>query len=91
MDGILERLKTEPAVVFSLVEALIVLAVAFGLDLSGEQVAALVAVLAVLTGVGTRAKVTPWEPGTVTVRPSSTDPDDIGDPPEDIGTEEVDG
>ena len=59
MNNIIERLKTEPAVVFATLEALIVLGVAFGLDLSGEQVGALVAVLAVLTGVGTRAKVTP--------------------------------
>lgn len=54
MTRIIARLKNEPAVVYSLVEALLVLAVSFGLDLSAEQVGAIVAVLAVLTGVGTR-------------------------------------
>ncbi len=52
-----ERLKNEPAVLFSFVEALIALLIAFGLELTGEQTAAVVAVIAVLTGVGVRQTV----------------------------------
>lgn len=57
------RVRNEPAVLFSLVEALIALAVAFGLDLSGEQVAGVMAVVAILTGVGVRQ--TAWGPKSV--------------------------
>jgi hypothetical protein len=48
--------------------------------------------LAVVVGGGAvaRGHVTPWEPDTVVVRPSSLDPDDVGDPPEDITTETPD-
>lgn len=56
MNRIIERLRNEPAYVFALVEALVAAFVAFGLDLSGEQVAGVMAVVAVLTGVGVRAQ-----------------------------------
>ena len=53
----LTRLRNEPALIFSLVEAVVALAVAFGLQLTGEQVGAIMAVVAVLTGVSVRAAV----------------------------------
>lgn len=56
MNRIVERLKNEPAYVFALVEALVAAFVAFGLDLTGDQVAGVMAVVAVLTGVGVRSK-----------------------------------
>lgn len=50
----LTRFRNEPAVVYGLIEAVIALVIAFGLDLTGEQVAGIMAVVAVLTGVGVR-------------------------------------
>lgn len=52
-----ERIRNNPAIMFSLVEAVVALAVAFGLQLTGEQVGAIMAVVAILTGVGVRASV----------------------------------
>lgn len=50
----IDRIRNEPAVAYALVQALIALFVSFGLDLSGEQVAGIMAVVAILTGVGVR-------------------------------------
>ena len=55
----LERIKNEPAMVFSLIEAGIAIAVSFGLDLTPEQTGALFAFIAILSGVAVRSKVTP--------------------------------
>ena len=94
MDRIMYAIKRRP---FRLVEALIGVLGAVGVVLLPETEDAVYAVIGALVAAGiiggevAQARTTPWEPGTVTVRPSSTDPDDIGDPPEDIGTEEVDG
>lgn len=52
-------LKREPALVLALVQSLIAAAVSFGLDLTAEQVGALVAVTAAVFGVVTRHKVRP--------------------------------
>jgi hypothetical protein len=52
-------MKTEPAVVVSLIAALIALAVGFGLDISEEQVALIMAPVAILAGLLIRSKVTP--------------------------------
>lgn len=49
----------EPALILAAVQAVIALVVSFGLDLTGEQVGALVAVTAAVLGVITRQKVTP--------------------------------
>lgn len=49
----------EPAMIAALVQAGLALAVAFGLDLSAEQIAALVAVSAAVFGLLTRQVVTP--------------------------------
>lgn len=49
----------EPALILAAVQSIIALIVAFGLDLSAEQVGAIVAVTAAVLGVITRSKVTP--------------------------------
>lgn len=55
----LDRIRREPALVTGLVSALIALGVAFGLDLSGEQTGAIMAVTAAILAVVTRQSVTP--------------------------------
>lgn len=58
-----QRIKTllegEPVMVMAFVEAGVALAVAFGLDLTGEQVAGIFGIVAVLTGVTARQQVWP--------------------------------
>lgn len=49
----------EPAMVLAFVQCLIVLGVAFGLKLSPEQTAAILALTAVALGLITRSQVTP--------------------------------
>lgn len=59
MTKIWQRLREEPAMLYALAEVAIAAGLAFGADLTGEQVAAVLAVAAVLTGLGTRQVVTP--------------------------------
>lgn len=54
----------EPAAFLALVSAGIALVSAFGVDLTGEQVGAIMALTAVVVGFITRSKVTPVDPGT---------------------------
>ena len=49
----------EPAMVLALVQAVIALVVAFGLNLAPDQIGAIVAAMAVVLGLITRSKVTP--------------------------------
>lgn len=49
----------EPAIIIGLVQAVIALGAAFGLDLSPEQVGALLAATAAILAVVTRSQVTP--------------------------------
>ena len=49
----------EPAMVLALVQAVIVLGVAFGLKLSAEQTGAILAVTALVLGLVTRSQVSP--------------------------------
>jgi hypothetical protein len=49
----------EPAMVLAFVQAVIVLLVAFGLQLQPEQTAAILALTAILLGLITRSQVTP--------------------------------
>lgn len=49
----------EPAMVLALVQAVIVLGVSFGLRLSPEQTAAILALTAIVLGLVTRQRVTP--------------------------------
>jgi len=55
----MDKIKAEPAVVVSLVAALLSLAAAFNLPLTQEQTAAVMAVVTILAGLVTRSKVTP--------------------------------
>jgi hypothetical protein len=58
----LNRIKAEPALVSSLVVAVLNLAAAFGLNLSGEQTAAINGVVAVLLALFfVRPRVTPTD------------------------------
>jgi hypothetical protein len=49
----------EPAMVLALVQAVIVLVVAFGLNLAPDQIGAILAVTAVVLGLITRSRVSP--------------------------------
>jgi len=51
--------KTEPAVIISLVAAILALAAAFGLPLTQDQTAAVMAVVTIVAGLVIRSKVTP--------------------------------
>jgi hypothetical protein len=53
------KLKTEPAIIVSLVAAILGLAASFGLSLSQEQTAAIMAVVTILAGLVTRSRVSP--------------------------------
>lgn len=52
-------LGREPAMVLALVQAVIALGVAFGLNLDAQQTGAIVAVSAIVLGLIVRSKVTP--------------------------------
>ena len=54
-----ERIKNEPAVVAGLVQAVLALLVAFGLDLTGEQIASVLAVTAAGLALFVRSQVAP--------------------------------
>jgi len=62
-------LKTEPAVLISLLTALIGLAVAFGVNLTSGQVGAISAVLTVIGGLFVRSQVTPVAKPPPMIRP----------------------
>lgn len=55
----LERLKNEPALVVGVLQAVLALAVSFGLDLSADQVGGIMAVSAAVLAVLVRSRVTP--------------------------------
>jgi hypothetical protein len=52
-------LGREPAIVLALVQAVIALVVAFGLNLAPDQIGAILAVTAVVLGLITRSRVSP--------------------------------
>ena len=52
-------LGREPALVLALVQAVLALVVAFGLNLAPDQVGAILAVTAVILGLITRSRVSP--------------------------------
>jgi hypothetical protein len=54
-----ERWGREPAMVLALVQAVIALVVAFGLNLARDQIGAILAVTAVILGLITRSRVSP--------------------------------
>ena len=51
--------NTEPAMLMAVIQGAVGLFVAFGLDLSAEQVGSIMAVAAAVLGLWTRSKVTP--------------------------------
>lgn len=55
----LNRIRTEPALVTGLISALIAVGVAFGLDLTGEQTGAIMAGVAAIMAFVVRSQVTP--------------------------------
>ena len=56
----IDRIRREPALIAGLVQAVLGLLVAFGLDVSAEQTASILAVTAALLAILTRAQVTPY-------------------------------
>ena len=60
MNTILDRIRREPALVTGLVGAVIALGVSFGLELSGEQTGAIMALVSAILAVVTRQQVTPY-------------------------------
>lgn len=54
-----DRIRNEPALISGLVTALVALGVAFGFDLTPEQVGAIAAAVAALLAVVVRHEVTP--------------------------------
>jgi len=59
MEPIKTIVTKEPLLISGLVEALIILGVSFGLGLTPEQSAAILAVVAIVTSIVARAFVTP--------------------------------
>ncbi len=59
MNGAGTIFGREPAMVLALVQALVVLAVTFGLRLTPEQAGAILGVTAIVLGLVTRSRVTP--------------------------------
>lgn len=58
----IHAIRREPALILGLVQAVIALVVAFGLELTGEQTAGIVAVTAAILALVVRSQVTPTEP-----------------------------
>lgn len=59
MSGIWTLWGREPAMVVALVQAIIVLAISFGLQMTPEQQGAILAITAVVLGLITRSQVSP--------------------------------
>ena len=59
MRVVADRIQNEPVLVLGVVQAGVALVAAFGLDLSGDQMGALVAFSAALLSVIARTRVTP--------------------------------
>lgn len=59
LNSLIERLRDEPVLVTALVTAVLGLLVAFGLELTDEQVGSILAVVGALLAIVARRKVTP--------------------------------
>ena len=57
------RMDREPVIILAVVQAFLGLVIAFGFDMDGEQVAAIMAVSAAILGFVARKKVTPTGEG----------------------------
>lgn len=69
MATIQQRFRREPALITGLATALIALGVSFGLDLTEEQVGAIMGVVIIVAALVTRTQVTPVDP-----KPKPRDP-----------------
>lgn len=61
--NVLNRLKTEPALVLGLVQAILALVVALGLPLSKDQTGAVIALVGALVGIANALAVHPFQWG----------------------------
>lgn len=59
MSNLFDRIRNEPALISGLIVVLLNLGAAFGLDLTGEQTAAISAVSAAILALVVRSQVTP--------------------------------
>lgn len=59
LNAIWDRITGEPAMTLALIQSALALVVGFGLQLTGEQVAGILALTAAFLGWLTRSKVTP--------------------------------
>lgn len=59
MVGLWQRINNEPAVVMAIVQSGLALGLAFGVDLTEEQLGGLLAFTALVLGFATRSVVTP--------------------------------
>lgn len=59
MDNVWNLWGREPAMIVALVQAIIVLAISFGLQMTPEQQGAILAITAVVLGLITRSQVSP--------------------------------
>lgn len=62
MATIQQRIRKEPAIITGLATALIALGLAFGLNLTEEQIGAIMGVVVIVAALITRTQVTPVEP-----------------------------
>jgi hypothetical protein len=77
----LDRARNEPALIVGVVEAVLVAAIAFGIDLTAEQTAALLAVVVAVGALITRQTV--YGPRTVADHPAG--PGTLADPAAPVG------
>jgi uncharacterized membrane protein YphA (DoxX/SURF4 family) len=75
---IINRIKSEPAIVSGVIQALLGLLLAFGVDLSTEQVGAVMAVTAALLALVVRSQVTPLRHLAPSEAPSERGQIDVG-------------
>jgi hypothetical protein len=68
------KVNNEPAVIVGLIQAGLALAVSFGLSLTVEQLGAIVAVVAAVSAVFLRQRVSPVNTGSVLATPSPMGP-----------------
>lgn len=67
------KVKGEPALAAAVLQAILAVAVSFGLDLSGEQVGAIVALAAAVSALFLRQRVSPTDRATESVTTQPVD------------------
>jgi hypothetical protein len=66
------KLKDEPALAAAVLQAILAVAISFGLDLSAEQVGAIVALAAAISALFVRRRVSPTEAAAEPAAPQPT-------------------